>query len=170
MPKNQAPAWLFSPLAQTRWSTLLCALAVLGVVSWRRRNPLLGVVAVLAWLGAYEVAFNGLGAALFDWPASAFIWGAAAVLGWTALAGFLGIWPEPRIVLLYAATMAVWVALGFHSNTATRVPFSASGEILNELSKTLLAAAYLVGALRSGSQRGELVQPLAVDIRVVTSN
>lgn len=152
-----APSWLFSPLAETRWSTVLGAVLILAVISWRR-NPFAAVVAVLAWLSAYEIAFNAIGV-LYGWPAPPFLWGSAAVLGWVVLAAVRGIWPEWRLVVVYAVLMAVWVGLGYHSNTPTRVPFSASGEVLNEASKTALALAYLFGALR-GVEKKELVKPL----------
>jgi hypothetical protein len=80
----------------------------------------------------------------------------AAVGGWVALGLVRRIVPDRWLLLTFAVVWAVWILAGFCSNSPTVTgtsgfpkDFSVTNEILNELSKTLLAAACLAGALRS---------------------
>jgi hypothetical protein len=154
--------WIVLPgLGPIRISTVVAALALMGILSWRR-NPALAVLALMAWASAYEIVFNGIGVMFFGWSMGPFVWGAAAVLGWLVLASVLGVYPDWRIAGLCAFVMLVWMALGFHSDTPTRTPFDVVAEILNELSKSLLALAYVVGNLGRGPSEKSLSAPTSM--------
>lgn len=157
--------WAVLPFfGSIRASTLLTALVVAGVILWRRRSPLVALAAVLAWASSFEVIYNGIGSAIFGWPLGTFWWGTAAVFGWVVLAAALGVWPDWRLLLLFAALMLVWIATGYHANVpGSGQPFNVGNEILNETAKTTLAAAYLVGALRSRSSEQEELMKTLVD-------
>ena len=148
--------WIVLPaLGAVRVSTILTAVAVVAIVLWRRRSPLLALIAVMAWASTYEVAFNALGAALHGWSVAYLVWLVAALAGWIVLAFVKGVRPERWLAIAAAAVAIVWVAFGFDANSPTAAgpgftpSFSLAAEAFNEVTKTLLGAAYLVGALRA---------------------
>ena len=139
-------------------STLATALVIAAVILWRRRSPLTAVIAVMAWASAYEVGFAALGTVLHGWPPGALAWLAAALAGWIVLAQVWGVVPDRWLLAATALLTLAWIGAGFHANSVgpsatggTRA-FSAVDEILNEGTKTLLGAAYLVGGLRRRSR------------------
>ena len=142
-------AWL--PLVgPIRLSTVLAALAVFGIVLWRKRSPLLAIVAVIAWAGAFELIYNTIGTVMFGWPLAQLVWNFAALAGWILLASVLGIWPESWALVAFLILMTGWVLTGFHSNIpGSNARFDVAGELFNETSKSMLAVAYLIGALRA---------------------
>jgi hypothetical protein len=148
--------WVWLPLfGPIRVSTILASL-VIALALWHRHAPVKGIVVVMAWLSAYEILFQASGAAVHGWSLSNLAWMSAAVGGWVALAFVMGIIPDWRLLLLVALVWLVWILAGFDSNSPTvagtsgfPVRFSVFDEILNELTKTLLALSYLVGALTS---------------------
>ncbi len=149
--------WLILPaVGAIRVSTVAAALALAAVILWRRRSPLLAVVAVFAWAAAYEIAFTALGTALHGWSAAYLLWLAAALAGWVILAAVMHVAPDRWFLIATLVAALVWIATGFHANSPTGSgsagfdrEFSLTDDVLNELTKTLLAAAYLVGALRA---------------------
>ena len=148
--------WLVLPgLGAVRVSTIVTAIVIAAIVTWRRRSPLLALIAVMAWASTYEVAFNALGAALHGWSVAYVAWLAAALAGWIILAFVKGVVPERRLALAAAVVVAAWIATGFDSNSAGLAgagytkSFSLLAEAFNEASKTLVGAAYLLGALRA---------------------
>ncbi len=148
--------WLILPdLGAIRISTIVAAVVMGAVILWRRRSILLAVVAVLAWAAAYEIAFTALGTVMHGWPVGYLLWLTAALAGWMILAAVMHLVPDRWFLLATGAATLVWIATGFHANSPTLGDgagfdraFSLTDETLNELTKTLLAAAYLVGALR----------------------
>jgi hypothetical protein len=122
---------------------------LLAVIVIVRRDPLRALVAVAAWASIFEVAYHIVGIAGVGWPSENFMWMTAALAGWVILAGVLGVWPDWRLGIVSVALLGVWLAAGFHANLAGHsAPINLADEVLNELSKTTLAGAYLVGALR----------------------
>jgi len=149
--------WLILPeLGAIRISTIVAAVAMGAVILWRMRSILLAVVTVFAWAAAYEGAFTALGTALHGWSAAYLLWLAAALAGWVILAAVMHVAPDRWFLIATLVVAIVWIATGFHANSPTGSgsggfdrEFSLTDEVLNELTKTLLAAAYLVGALRA---------------------
>jgi hypothetical protein len=149
--------WIWLPLVgPIRVSTVLAGLAIVAVILWRRRAPLVALVALLAWASAYEILYSATGTAMHGWPAGSFVWMTAAVGGWVVLSQVLGIVPDWRLLLAMALVWVLWILTGFNSNAPSSAGtngfsqgFSLSSEIFNELSKTILALAYLAGALNS---------------------
>jgi ABC-type glucose/galactose transport system permease subunit len=124
-------------------------------VLWRRHSPFIALVAVMAWLSAYEILFQATGAVIHSWNASYFASVSAAVAGWVVLGFVKGIVPTWRWLLPVAFVWLIWMVTGFNSNSPTvagtpgfPAQFSVTDEVINELSKTLLALAYLAAALR----------------------
>ena len=142
--------WLQLPFGPIRTSTVVTALVLFISVAVVRRDLLRPVVVVVAWTGFFEILYQAVGIIGFHWPLSNFVWEAGALAGWIILAGVLGFWPDWQVSLLFVALMLVWIASGYHYNVAGQsAPINARDEILNEASKTALAVAYLVGALRA---------------------
>jgi hypothetical protein len=127
---------------------VVAAVVLFGVISIKRRDPALGVVTTLAWASTFEILSNAVGTIGFGWAVHDFVWMSAALTGWVILAGVLGVWPDLRISLAFVITLAAWVATGYGPNRPGSSNFNVLSEILNEASKTLLALAYLLGALR----------------------
>jgi hypothetical protein len=147
--------WLWLPLAgPIRISTVVAAIVIVAIVLWRRRGPLLGLVTVMAWASFFEIAFNATGTVLHGWPVAYLAWLAAALGGWLLLATLLGVVPDGRWLAAVAAVWLIWMFTGFDSNAPSGpgpghpAVFSVADEVLNELAKSLLALAYLTGALQ----------------------
>lgn len=144
-----------------RLSTWLAATAFLALAGWRRdRAPLL---AGWAWLTGFEAIFQATALTLGhplpvgrDGPIFYVTLGLITV-PWLAWHGVL---PSPRLMAAVAILWAVWVAAGFPVNPHQAAAVDPAAEILNEVTKTLWAAAYLWplrslrGASRSRSRIG----------------
>lgn len=135
-------------------STIVAAVVIAVLVTWRRRSPATALVTVMAWASAYEVGFVALGTALHGWSVTYLAWLAAALAGWIVLAQVWGVVPDRWLLAATAAITLVWIAFGFEANSAILAGpgyvkgFSVWDEVLNEGSKTVLGMAYLAGGLR----------------------
>lgn len=141
---------LYSPLpGHARWSTVAMAAAILVTLVLARRRPLIGFVAVIAWLAVYETYWEA-GQLLYHRETFAnFFWLVLAWVGWMGCAWKLGIRLEGRWAALFAATAVAWLATGFHVNWWwQRQGFDVVAEALNTTSKTALGLAFLLGTLR----------------------
>lgn len=136
-----------------RWSSLAMLALIVLVVTVVRRRPVLGLVAAMGWLVAFEIPYEATdllvrhqpGAHLTSWAS----W-VVTVAGWPFAAWALGVRPDWRWVALSAAIFAVWIATGFHHNDPGQAgQVMVWPEVLNEGSKTALGVAYLLGALRA---------------------
>lgn len=154
-------AQLLFPLG-VRLSTWIGA-ACFVVVAVRRRDqrPLL---AAAAWLTGFEAVFEflllalgvthvGSGAPLFPIIVCTFS------IVWLTRQGIL---PDWRFLGAAVAVLSIWAAFGLHANghqhgifalTTSMRGFSWRDEALNEVSKTLWAAAYLIPLLRKRTRR-----------------
>lgn len=155
--------WLYSPLAQIRWSTVLMATAILALVTWRIRRPWLAMLTVLAWVGLYELIWDVV--SLVNGgrqTVGGIIWMAGAIGVTPVFARHLGVRLWPPAYLVCAAAFVAWDLTGFAWNRPGQSgPLLVGPELLNVLSKDGLALAYLVGALRlerrePSAQRGNL--------------
>jgi hypothetical protein len=163
------PPWILLPVVgHIRISTVLAGLVIVAAIVWRRRAPLSALIALMAWASAYEILYSATGTAFHGWPATNFVWMTAAVGGWVVLGQVWGIVPNPWLLIAVAIVWAIWIFTGFNSNAPSvagtpgfPVGFSVANEILNELSKTLLALAYLVGALNSPGAAARTKAPAA---------
>jgi hypothetical protein len=148
--------WVLLPIVgPIRVSTLVASIVILVVVLWHRRSPLIALVAVMAWASTYEILFSATGAIVHGWSLGGFVWLSAAVGGWVVLAFVVGVIPTWRWLLPFAVVWLIWILTGFNSNSPTvagtpgfPARFSVVDEVINELSKSLLALAYVAAALR----------------------
>lgn len=160
--------WFHVPgLGPIRITTVLAAVAILAIVGVLRRRPWLAVVAVMGWVSAYELIFNAVGIYVFGWPHGSFLWYAAAISAWVVLAYREGIRPSRFWLLIFATTWIPWLLEGFHSNIPVGRSWDSWGELWNEVGKTALALAYLVGVLRLGEQKHLVEELIDGDRRTV---
>jgi hypothetical protein len=143
--------WLESPLGM-RWSTLALAVAIGLIIGVVRRQPFLAVVAIIAWVGGFEVVYR-----FFDilrwhewWAWNPLFWEAAALAGWVALAHIVGIRPAAPWVILTATCFAFWVLSGFDYNILGRGrSVSVGAEMKNVVAKAAWGLMYLEAAWRA---------------------
>lgn len=155
--------WVWLPLAgPIRVSTVLAAVAIAAVLLWKRRSRLLALVTVIAWASVFEIAYNATGTLLHGWPLTYLAWLTAALGGWVLLSALLGLYPERWLLAATAVVWVVWMASGFESNAPLGpgpghpATFNLANEVMNELTKSLLALGYLVGALRRPRAAGRI--------------
>ena len=148
--------WLWLPgVGPIRVSTIVTALVIAALVTWRRRSPATALIAVMAWASAYEVGFVTLGTFLHGWSGAYLVWLIAALAGWIVLAQVWGVVPDRWLALATAVLTLAWIATGFEANSASLAgpgyakAFSLLDEVFNEGTKTLLGLAYLAGALHA---------------------
>jgi hypothetical protein len=145
--------WLFVPnIIYIRVSTVAMILLIAIVVGLRTRRASIVGLTILGWMGVYEVVWQLLYAGFGYQPFRPAIQFSCAVFGWLILGYYMGIRPDRYLTAAWALITVAWIALGFHANFPTH-PFSVSDEIINELSKTILGVAYLLGALRTVARR-----------------
>lgn len=140
------------PFLGVRLSTWLFVLAFGGLAAWRtERMPLL---AGLAWLAGFEAAYQ-VAAMILHTPSPVPFIGPVSislVIGAPALAlamTVLGARPQPLLFAGGLAAFVVWLATGF-TVSGPGSAFDPLGEALNEVSKTLWAAAYFVRSTITG--------------------
>lgn len=151
-----------------RWTTLVLAVVLLSLIGAWKRRPGVAVIAVLAWVGGFEVMFRALDILRWHewWALSGWGWEAAALGGWVVAAHLIGIRPSSVWIAVTVVAFAVWWATGYDYN----LPQTATGqhqtirlwpEIENVTAKTGWGIAYLTGALRLPDRRGGLAQTRA---------
>lgn len=145
--------WIWSPLDHARWTTVLVAMAILVITTLKTRQPHRALIATVAWLAAYEIVWQAFDVLMH--PATSpttlerYLWFVAALIAWPMLAHAIGIRPNAALVAITAGTFALWLATGFDYNWYGQPKSLQVGpEVLNVLSKTALAGAYLLGAIR----------------------
>jgi hypothetical protein len=161
------------PFLGVRLSTWLALAVFVMLAAWRSdRKPL---IAGMAWLAGFEAVYQSSAMLIhtpspIPWVGSVSI---SLVVGMPLVAGvmtLLGARPQPVLTVAAAAVFLVWIATGFHVSGAGS-DWNVTGEILNELSKTLLAAAYLVPLLHGrgleelAGSRGDVASAAALDGR-----
>lgn len=143
--------WIESPWG-VRWSSLATLAVIVLVVSVVKRRPVLGAVAAMGWLIAFEIPYeltdmlvrHQPGAHLTGWA----FW-LLTVSGWIGWAWALGVRPDWRWVEISAVIFLGWIASGFqHNDPGQHSPVMIWPEVMNVGSKTALGIAFLLGALR----------------------
>jgi hypothetical protein len=140
-----------------RFSTWLTAVVFvfLAIANRDRRFLLAGIAWLTGFEAAFQVASLTLGRLPLGLPGPIFF----IIFGLTVVAFVTrsGVRPDLSLLFLAFAFFAAWVATGFHLNghqhgmfsLHTRIAgFDPTAELLNDVSKTLWAAAYLVPLLR----------------------
>lgn len=141
--------WLIFPfIGAIRISTVLAFAAILVILTWVRRSILVALVGAMAWVSAFEIVFQVVGA--FEghvaWLHVFYL--TFSLSGWVVAAHVAGIRPQPSLLFGWGLVFVAWVAFGFHPNRyLDHAPLSAGQEIFNVLTKDGLAAIYLIGGV-----------------------
>ncbi len=141
--------WLIFPfIGAIRVSTVLAFVATLVILTWVRRSLLLGVIGGMAWIGAFEIVFQLVGAieGRVTWLHLFYL--TFSLSGWVVAAHVIGIRPHPALLLAWGLVFLAWVAFGFHPNRyLDHGQISVDQEIFNVLTKDGLAAIYVIGGI-----------------------
>ena len=149
--------YLYDPFLHhpTRLSTVLFGVVILVLVVWRRRDPILGLMVVVAWVTTFELAYSLAGYLLRHelWlriypnlDPSSFWWVMIGLFGWAWLAHVKGARPELLTLLIAIAIFALWMTTG-HGGNMPGQPIDWREEALNVSAKSVAGVSYLTGSL-----------------------
>jgi hypothetical protein len=141
--------WLVFPfIPAIRLSTVLAFIATLVIVAWYRRSPLVALVAGMAWVSAFEIAYQAVGTLYGRHDVLHLFFLTFSMSGWVVAAHVAGIRPHPALLLAWAVVFLGWIASGFQPNLYDHPgTFSVVQEAFNMATKEGLAAIYVVGTL-----------------------
>lgn len=137
------PQWIeLGFVGSIRISTLLTALVVFIYVLARTRSFFIAFVSTMAWASLYEVIFVITDSIIYNMSWSHTFWIVIALMAYPILAHTQGIRPNRLLLLIFSLTWIIWVLFGFNYNSHNNPTFIPQNEMLNVLSKTILALAY----------------------------
>jgi hypothetical protein len=96
----------------------------------------------MAWGSLYEIIFVFTDSIIHSMPWSRTFWIVIALMAYPILAHTQGIRPNRLLLLIFSLTWIIWVLFGFNYNSYNNPTFIPQNELLNVLSKTILALAY----------------------------
>jgi len=141
--------WLVFPfIGPIRLSTVLAFIATLVILTWRRRSPLLALVAGMGWVSAFEIVYQAVGTIYGRHDALHLFYLTFSMSGWVVAAYVAGIRPHPGLLGAWCLLFVGWIAIGFHPNLYDHPnQFSIAQELFNVATKDGLAAIFVIGAL-----------------------
>jgi len=141
--------WLIFPfIGAIRISTVPAFVATVAILTVVRRSLLVGVIGGMAWVSAFEIVFQLVGAfeGHVTWLHVFYL--TFSISGWVVAAYVAGIRPHPALVLAWGLVFLGWIAFGFHPNRyLDHAQLSVGQEIFNVLTKDGLAAIYVIGGI-----------------------
>jgi hypothetical protein len=141
-------ALTFGVWGYVRISTVITAIILSILLSYRLQKPWIAFIAVAAWLTLYEILFLFTDSIINQGPWNHTIGLTVALIAWPLLAYSQGIRPNKWLILLFTATWLTWILSGFQYNVKDIEPFILHDEFLNVLTKTILAGAYILSELK----------------------
>lgn len=144
------------PLSGVRLTTILAISLFLAIAITREDRRY--AYACVAWLFSFEAVFEATALAtgrkesLGAPHALSYVAAAAVLLPWVWRHGVRPSWPLLALALI---VYAAWVGTGFHVNDHTMTGFDPAAEFLNEASKMLWAAAFLLPLLSEPGRAGQ---------------
>jgi hypothetical protein len=141
--------WLVFPfIGAIRLSTVLAFIATLVIVAWFRRSLLVAFVTGMAWVSAFEIAYQAVGTVYGRHDALHLFFLTFSMSGWVVAAYVAGVRPHPGLLLAWGVVFLGWIASGFQPNLYDHpATFSPVQEAFNMAAKEGLAAIYVIGAL-----------------------
>lgn len=137
------PQWIeLGFVGSIRISTLLTASVVFIYVLARTRSFFIAFVSTMAWASLYEIIFVITDSIIHNMSWSRTFWIVIALMAYPILAHTQGIRPNRLLLLIFSLTWIIWVLFGFNYNSYNNPTFIPQNELLNVLSKTILALAY----------------------------
>jgi hypothetical protein len=141
--------WVLFPfIPPIRLSTLIAFAAMLAILTWVRRSPLLAFVAGMGWVSAFEIVYMAVGTLYGRHDALHLFFLTFSMSGWVVAAYVAGIRPHPVLLGAWGLIFLGWIAFGFHPNLIEHPnQFSVAQEVFNVATKDGLAAIFLIGGL-----------------------
>ena len=129
--------------------TILTALVVAIIVSWRSRRLILGPVVAITWAASYEILYGWTNVLLHGWSITQNVWQTAALMGWLLFAYVWKVRLDRRTTILFIVLWLAWMTTGLNSNYPfVAAPFDLVSEALNVATKICLAVCFLIGTLK----------------------
>jgi hypothetical protein len=156
--------WLLFPfVGAIRLSTVLAFVATVAILTWYRRSLLIGLVAGMGWVSAFEIVYQAFGTIYGRHDALHLFYLTFSMSGWVVAAYVAGIRPHPWLLAAWCLLFIGWIAIGFQPNLFDHpAQFSVAQELFNVATKDGLAAIFVIGGLapfRSG-KRSSTQSPL----------
>jgi hypothetical protein len=141
--------WVLFPfVGPIRLSTVLAFIATVAILSWFRRSLLVGLVAGMGWVSAFEIVYQAAGTLYGRHDAMHLFYLTFSMSGWVVAAYVAGIRPHPWLLFAWGLLFLGWIAFGFRSNLYDHPgQFSIAQEAFNVATKDGLAAIFVIGGL-----------------------
>jgi len=141
--------WVVFPfVGPIRLSTVLAFIATVAILTWVRRSPLVGLVAGMGWVSAFEIVYQAIGTIYGRHDAMHLFYLTFSMSGWVVAAYVAGIRPHPWLLLAWTVLFLGWIASGFQPNLFDHPgQFSVAQEAFNVATKDGLAAIFVIGGL-----------------------
>jgi hypothetical protein len=141
--------WVVFPfVGPIRLSTVLAFIATVAILAWFRRSLLVGLVAGMGWVSAFEIVYQAAGTIYGRQDALHLFYLTFTMSGWVVAAYMAGIRPHPWLVVAWSLLFVGWMAYGFRSNMFDHPgQFSVVQEAFNVATKDGLAAIFVIGGL-----------------------
>ena len=137
------PQWIeLGFIGSIRISTLLTAIVVFVYVLIQTRSFFIAFLSIMAWASLYEIVFVLTDSIIHNMPWSRTFWIVIALMAYPILVHTQGIRPNRLLLLIFSITWVIWVLFGFNYNSYNDPTYISQNELLNVLSKTILALAY----------------------------
>jgi hypothetical protein len=158
--------WMVFPfVGPIRLSTVLAFIATVAILAWFRRSLLVGLVAGMGWVSAFEIVYQATGTIYGRHDALHLFYLTFTMSGWVVAAYMAGIRPHPWLLVAWSFLFLGWMAYGFRSNLFDHPgQFSVVQEAFNVATKDGLAAIFVIGGLapfRRGL-RAAATEPFAI--------
>lgn len=141
--------WLVFPfIGAIRLSTVVAFVATVVIVAWFRRSLLVAFLTGMAWVSAFEIAYQAVGTVYGRHDALHLFFLTFSMSGWVVAAHVAGVRPHPGLLVAWAVVFLGWIASGFQPNLYDQPGrFSLVQEAFNMATKDGLAAIYVIAAL-----------------------
>ena len=158
--------WMVFPfVGPIRLSTVLAFIATVAILTWFRRSLLVGLVAGMGWVSAFEIVYQAAGTFYGRHDAMHLFYLTFSMSGWVVAAYVAGIRPHPWLLVGWALLFLGWIAFGFRSNLYDHPgQFSIAQEAFNVATKDGLAAIFVIGGLAPFRTKARTTAPAPLKI------
>jgi hypothetical protein len=153
--------WVVFPfVGAIRLSTVLAFIATVAILTWYRRSLLLGLVAGMGWVSAFEIVYQVFSTIYGRHDAMHLFYLTFSMSGWVVAAYVAGIRPHPWLLVAWGLLFLAWIAFGFNSNLYDHPGrFSVAQELFNVATKDGLAAIFVIGGITPFHMRARTTTP-----------
>ena len=153
--------WVVFPfVGAIRLSTVIAFIATVAILTWFRRSLLVGLVAGMGWVSAFEIVYQAVGTVYGRHDAMHLFYLTFSMSGWVVAAYVAGIRPHPGLLAAWSLIFLGWIASGFQPNLFDHPgQFSVAQELFNMATKDGLAAIFVIGGLAPFRLRARIPAP-----------